>query len=300
MRRVLPVVALAALSPLAALAALAEESAPAEAAPAVVEAAVVAATVEAAKEAPPAVDVVAARAGRHLLNPTPREAMRELSTDRPDKTESPYTVDAGHFQFETDLVTAAIDRGTAELGFNVINLKVGLTSWSDLQLIVGSYRLAGLGGGSVTASAGDLTPRLKIALLGNDGGPFALGTILYGTFEAGKAAPSLLGASLPMAFELPNDWSAGAMLSYENRMGDGDHHLLSMATVGHELVPDLGFFVELYSDVALSGPSPLVATLDLGLTWQALPGVQFDAGAFVGLTDAADDINPFLGLTMRY
>lgn len=35
-----------------------------------------------------------------LLNPTPRELMREMSTDRPDATESPYTVDAGHFQAE--------------------------------------------------------------------------------------------------------------------------------------------------------------------------------------------------------
>ncbi len=28
----------------------------------------------------------------NLLNPTPRNLMREMSTDRPDKTESPYTV----------------------------------------------------------------------------------------------------------------------------------------------------------------------------------------------------------------
>ena len=43
------------------------------------------------------------KAKYHLLNPTPREQMREMSTDRPDKTESPYTVDAGHFQIESDL-----------------------------------------------------------------------------------------------------------------------------------------------------------------------------------------------------
>jgi len=39
----------------------------------------------------------------HFFNPTPRSLMRELSTDRPDKTESAYTVDAGHFQIESDL-----------------------------------------------------------------------------------------------------------------------------------------------------------------------------------------------------
>lgn len=30
-----------------------------------------------------------------LFNPTPTAQMREMSTDHPDKTESPYTVDAG-------------------------------------------------------------------------------------------------------------------------------------------------------------------------------------------------------------
>ena len=39
-----------------------------------------------------------------LWHPTPRALLRELTTDRPDKTESPYTVDAGHVQIEADLV----------------------------------------------------------------------------------------------------------------------------------------------------------------------------------------------------
>lgn len=42
-----------------------------------------------------------------LFNPTPDKLMREMSTDRPDTTESPYTVDAGHFQFELDLAEYA-------------------------------------------------------------------------------------------------------------------------------------------------------------------------------------------------
>jgi hypothetical protein len=40
------------------------------------------------------------KSGYHLFRPTPRELMRELSTDRPDQTESAYTVDAGHVQLE--------------------------------------------------------------------------------------------------------------------------------------------------------------------------------------------------------
>ena len=39
-----------------------------------------------------------------LVNPVPTDQMRSFSTDRPTKSNVPYTVDAGHFQYETDLV----------------------------------------------------------------------------------------------------------------------------------------------------------------------------------------------------
>ena len=51
-----------------------------------------------------------------LFHPTPNELMREMSTDRPDQTESPYTVDAGHFQAEIDLVSAVFDRDRSGAG----------------------------------------------------------------------------------------------------------------------------------------------------------------------------------------
>lgn len=38
----------------------------------------------------------------NIFNPTPKDKMREFDTDRPDKIETPHTVDAGHFQIETD------------------------------------------------------------------------------------------------------------------------------------------------------------------------------------------------------
>jgi len=44
------------------------------------------------------------KSGYNLFNPTPGNMMRELTPDRPDKTESPFTVDAGHFQPEMSFV----------------------------------------------------------------------------------------------------------------------------------------------------------------------------------------------------
>jgi hypothetical protein len=43
-----------------------------------------------------------------------------------------------------------------------------------------------------------------------------------------------------------------------------------------------------------------VATFDCGMTYRLTRDVQLDAGANIGLTKAADDVNPFVGLSVRY
>jgi hypothetical protein len=125
-----------------------------------------------------------------LLNPTARESLREMSTDRPDKTESAYTVDAGHLQVEMDLVTYARDRHTTDRtrveSFSIapMNLKVGLTNRADLQLVLETYarvRTKDRATGAVTHNGGfgDVSVRLKMNLWGNDGGRTAFATMPF-------------------------------------------------------------------------------------------------------------------------
>ena len=65
-----------------------------------------------------------------LRRAVPKALMREMTTDRPDVTESAYSVDAGHFQLETDLVRLTRQQvggvTDQEIDFNDINLKVGV------------------------------------------------------------------------------------------------------------------------------------------------------------------------------
>ena len=81
----------------------------------------------------------------HLFRPTPDALMREMATDRPDKTESAYTVDAGHFQVEMDLLAYTYDRSKHEkvkgLAIAASNLKVGVLNNVDLQIIVETYNI---------------------------------------------------------------------------------------------------------------------------------------------------------------
>ncbi len=127
------------------------------------------------------------KSGYTLFNPTPRALMREMSADRPDKTDSPFTVDAGHFQVEMDLANLTYD-GRDSSGTNgpltsvevaPMNLKVGLLNNLDFQLLYTSYRWERTEdpqtGTTQRASGFDgITPRLKLNLVGNDGGFFGV------------------------------------------------------------------------------------------------------------------------------
>ena len=106
--------------------------------------------------------------------------MRELSADRPDKTESPYTVDAGHFQIEMDLLSYSYDRHTPardqtrfeRVSIAPLNLKLGLLNNVDFHLGIESYtstRAHDFATGSVEAHRGfgDVVPRLKVNLCGH-------------------------------------------------------------------------------------------------------------------------------------
>src|SRR5688572_13421862 len=112
------------------------------------------------------------RSGYTLFNPTPREQMREMSTDRPDVTESPNTVDAGHFQAELSLIEWTHDEegGVEADQINVLpmNLKVGLLNNLDLQLVLDPYvnvRVKVEGGGSARVDGfGDTQLRAKLNL----------------------------------------------------------------------------------------------------------------------------------------
>ena len=47
-----------------------------------------------------------------LFNPTPADQMRSFNTDRPTKSNVPYTVDAGHIQYEGDIFIYGFDNTT--------------------------------------------------------------------------------------------------------------------------------------------------------------------------------------------
>lgn len=259
--------------------------------------------------------------GYSLFHPTPREQLRELSTDRPDKTESPYTVDAGHFQFEMDVVSYATDRDDAEgrdlqtqaYAIAPINIKAGLWPNVDLQVVVETYnrvRVEDRVGRTVERRAGfgDITTRLKINCWGNDGGTTALAVmpfLKFPTNQDGLGNDSIEGGVIvPLAVELSGGWGLGLMteVDFLRDAADDGHEVsfINTITFSRDITGKLGGYVEFFSEISTEDGSPWVGTLDLGLTYGLTDDVQFDAGINLGITDSADDLNPFVGITWRY
>src|ERR1041384_3305534 len=80
-----------------------------------------------------------------LFNPTPKDLMRPFNTDRPTKSNVPYTVDAGHFQYEGDIFIYSFDNtstpGTAITSWTVGNptFKLGLLNNVDVEVHFSAY-----------------------------------------------------------------------------------------------------------------------------------------------------------------
>ena len=68
--------------------------------------------------------------------------------------------------------------------------------------------------------------------------------------------------------------------------------------------PIIGEVVTAAIELALEFPGdPNIGprhTIDPSLQWLVTPNLQFDVGIYVGLTKAAPDFNPYVGLSFRF
>ncbi len=261
----------------------------------------------------------AGKDGYTLLNPTPRGRLRDMSTDRPDTTESPHTVDAGHVQIELSFVDLSFDRSnedsqtTRAYGFAPMLLKVGLLNDVDLQVGIDPYSREHIddrptGAARTIDGFGDTMLRLKVNLLGNDGGdiafalmpfvkfPTADGHVGNGNIEGGLIAP--------VAIELPGGFSLGMMAEVDFiRSAADDRYVVDFAhtaVVGRALTEDLEGYVEYAGFVNLNGDEDYRGYADAGLAYAVTSDVQLDTGVRFGLTEAADDVGVFAGLSLRF
>lgn len=241
-----------------------------------------------------------------------RSPRRELTTDRPDATESPFTVNAGLVQLEMSFASYTRDEvdGVRLTAWEVapFNLRYGVTENVEAGIFVFPYLEATAevpGGARHTVSGfGDVVLRGKLNFWGNDGGPTAFG--IFGDLKLPTAKRGLgnrkveAAVTLPIAYELGAGWEGAAMTTVELRYTDRDRYepvWFNTITFAHDLAENLGGFLEFTSETGDGGHA---ATFNCGLTYRTDPETQWDCGLNLGLSESAPDLGVFAGLSKRY
>jgi hypothetical protein len=246
--------------------------------------------------------------------------MRELNADRPDKTDCPFTVDAGHFQVEVDFANMTYNRPNSERG-NVrstaleiapVNLKVGLLNNLDFQLVFTSYRWEktdNQDNGTINQKAGfdGITPRFKVNIVGNESGFFALALIPFVSLPLNQhnfGNSSVEGGlGIPYSFDIPS-WDVGFQTTFRFNRNDAERgyhtEFENSISIGHLLIGTMSLSGEFFSSVSTEKVTGWVGTIDTWLTYQVAENLRLDGGIYIGVTPAADDWHPWLGMTWRY
>jgi outer membrane putative beta-barrel porin/alpha-amylase len=258
-----------------------------------------------------------------LFNPTPPALMRELTTDRPDNTESPFTVDAGHLQTETTLFGYArsgpSSGGSTSESFELgtTNVRIGLTNWWEMSLIWQPYGIVqthalSRGGSMQQSGTGGLEIRTKINLWGDDtfDKPAAtafglLPFISLPTDRGNGISPGWIegGLILPYAMKLTEKIDIGlnaGIVAIHDDSGAGYHpQYIASASLGYAWTEQLSTYYGLSAELARDSRLDVVL-LATGFTYQVTKNFQLDGGANIGVTSAANRFNPFVGASFRF
>lgn len=227
-------------------------------------------------------------------------AARDMAPDRPDTTESPYTVMPGIFQAESTLWGYSRDGSLTTWSLLESNLKTGLTDQTDLHLVLRPW-IKEEGGAE---GFGDADVRLKWNLWGNDGGKTA-GALMPFVTVPSHTAVSLEewegGLIFPVAIELSERVGFGFQTELDRVWNEDDlthdWDFLHSAVLGISLTDSVGMFIEY---VGVAGDHPYEATANAGLTFATGENVQWDLAIGFGLNDAAEDLSLIQGVSFRF
>lgn len=240
----------------------------------------------------------------NLFNPVPKKEMRDFSIDRPDVTESPVTVDAGHFQFEGDMFKVIkANQGLSYRAINIVNglYKMGLSDSWDIHIGLELYNIYQDPEENTYAKGyGNTTIRLKRNLWGNNGDTkTALGIIPYATFPTSPVDTDIVfGVGFPFSYTLTDSYSAGAQFQFDFIPDEnGDHSLSYLQTVvfGGTLAGNFDFYVE---GLGIFSSTVTTYSANGGIIYNATDNVKIDIATNLGLVDEAPT-RLYLGLSFR-
>ncbi len=247
-----------------------------------------------------------------LAGDSTHAADRPMSTDRPDRTESPYSVPKGWLQVESDVLTQG--------QFNVLrrdhhrHVPDGLQRQVRHRATTSTSSSCSRRGCSVrteqtglpddeSSGTGPAGLRLKYNLAGNDfsGSAMALLPFAYVPTRGDAIFDAITwGLVAPVSIDLGGDRAMSAMAG-AMRLNNEETWVIGSVSLGTPIAGDFAGFVEIYvaragfDDGALDD-----TTFDVGVTFAPDPDWQFDTGVYYGITNTTEDWRVFVGASARF
>lgn len=249
--------------------------------------------------------------------------MREFQTDRPDVTEGPFTVDAGHVQTESDIFNYSrskpdeIGTVTEKFLFGSTNVRLGVTNDTEVDFLLQPYNAVRTRFADPPQTVWKSGPdtfelRAKYNLYGNDTfktpGSTAMALLPFvdiPTARNGVGQDRIEGGLIvPFALKLTDKADLSLMTEFDlrrNASGAGYHvEYVNTASLSYDITDNFGTYMEVVTIVGNGGPLGGIVVLDGGWIYKMSQDLQLDAGIRFGVTRAANRLNPFIGISRRF
>lgn len=233
-----------------------------------------------------------------------------METDRPDVTESPYTVDAGHIQYESDLFRweHTDDKGKRrnQYLFDPFIIKVGVTQRIDFQAGLELYRLEyhkeHEDPEEHYGNPGSLTFRLKTNIIGNDSGKFAIAIMPYikaptnAFFQHHRLEGGLI---IPAEWKISEKLGLGFQEEADVVAEDEDYEvqILQSVVLSYDILDKLKLIGETYCEYHF-GDHAIENYLNCALQFSPLKNFALDCGMLHGLQQGTEH-HYYLGIAWR-
>jgi hypothetical protein len=256
-----------------------------------------------------------------LFHPVPADQMRDMETDRPDRTNTPNTIDAGHVQLESGLSDMTFYRhGSARNNIYASgeeDLRVGVLNQLELSLSTTLFNSMPVASPSSQSSprhagVGDLFVGGTLNLWGDDVGdtvwatsvglqpiikfPTATREIGNGHFE------SFFG--VPLLVNLPGGFHFGGETIVSNERNTADDGYVTgwqnMFAVDHAVLDKFDIYAEYWTHISSEHHRKAQQSIDTGFTYSLTDAVVLDTGFSFGLNSATADFEWVTGFSVRF
>lgn len=260
-----------------------------------------------------------------LFNPTPVNVLRDMDTDRPNVTNTPHTVDAGHAQIETGLYdwthfhdrTHGGDTVTDAVTFGHVNARLGVTADFEVNATIDGYSWVkstdNIAGQTTRANGfGDTVIGGKLNLWGNQGGddPWTSGFALQPQVKLPTAQSGIgndhvewaIGA--PFLINLVNGFHLGLETApgQERNMANRGYVVgwQNSASIDHVVFGTVDVYLEYAMHVTSEAHAQPRQSLDVGMTYPVTDNLAIDSGVFIGINRATPGFEWTSGVSFRF